>query len=126
MKSLNELVMEAVNGTVSESNMQAFDVYLNGKLIDTVFYTKGFDAEEVKKSLIDHDGYDPEIEIKKPRAKKKVAEETVSESFHSNEIKGAIESAKKNGEDFVRCKFGSSKFVNVNIEHLEKLASMVA
>lgn len=46
---------------------QAFDVYLNGKEIDTVFYSVDakVDVEEVKKSLVDHDGYNPKIVVKK-------------------------------------------------------------
>jgi hypothetical protein len=47
--------------------MNAFDVYLNGKLIDTVFYAKSFTVSEVKESLINHDGYDQNIIVKKPR-----------------------------------------------------------
>ena len=42
--------------------MQAFDVYLRGKLIDTVFAT-GYDSEEMRKSLINHDGYDHDIKV---------------------------------------------------------------
>lgn len=48
---------------------QAFDVTLNGKLIDTIFYSAGVkvDAEEVRKSLINHDGYDPRIKVRKQK-----------------------------------------------------------
>ena len=52
--------------------MAAFDVFLNGKQIDTVFWNNRADggavitADDVKKSLIDHDGYDPRIEVKGP------------------------------------------------------------
>lgn len=42
---------------------QAYNVYLNGKLIDTVFYDKSFTAEEVRDSLISHDGYNPHIRV---------------------------------------------------------------
>ncbi len=42
---------------------QAWDVYLNGELIDTVFYDRDCDADYVKRGLINHDGYDPGIEI---------------------------------------------------------------
>ena len=47
----------------------AFDVYLKSKQIDTVFYCDSakVDKEEVRKSLINHDGYDPEIKVKKSR-----------------------------------------------------------
>ena len=46
---------------------QAFDVYLNGRNIDTVFYSGPVDADEVRRSLIDHDGYDSDIEVRKAR-----------------------------------------------------------
>lgn len=42
----------------------AFDVYLNGRLIDTVF-ANGYDAEEMRRSLINHDGYDSRITVRK-------------------------------------------------------------
>ena len=45
----------------------AFDVILNNKVIDTVFYSvsSNVNADEVKQSLINHDGYDSNIKIKK-------------------------------------------------------------
>lgn len=49
--------------------MNAFDVRLNGKLIDTV-YDSETDKEEVKRSLVNHDGYDPEIVVTKCRKRK--------------------------------------------------------
>jgi hypothetical protein len=47
----------------------AFNVYLNGRLIDTVFYSKGTNvtADDVRRSLIDHDGYDSRIVVRKRR-----------------------------------------------------------
>ena len=43
--------------------MTGWNVILDGKLIDTVFYDSNCDAEYVKQSLVDHDGYDPRIEV---------------------------------------------------------------
>lgn len=48
--------------------MAAFNVRLNGKLIDTVFYSpyssgKDHTPDEVKESLINHDGYHPDIKV---------------------------------------------------------------
>jgi len=40
-----------------------YNVMLDGKEIDTVFYKQEQDPEEVKNSLIDHDGYDPRIVV---------------------------------------------------------------
>lgn len=45
------------------NNMQAWDVILDGTIIDTVFYQKNCDSDYVKTSLIDHDGYDPNISV---------------------------------------------------------------
>jgi hypothetical protein len=51
----------------------AFNVYNSkGRLIDTVFSTDT-DALEVKRSLVNHDGFDPAIKVtkaRKPKAKK--------------------------------------------------------
>jgi predicted metal-binding protein len=43
----------------------AFDVYLYGKNIDTIFYSAdaNVDADEVKRSLVNHDGYSPDIVV---------------------------------------------------------------
>jgi hypothetical protein len=45
-----------------------WDVYLNGKKIDTVFYTPDCDAEYVRTTLINHDGYNPSIVVKRAKA----------------------------------------------------------
>jgi hypothetical protein len=50
--------------------MQAFKVYENGKHIDTVFFVESMTAEEVRKSLINHDGYSEEITVKKGHSMK--------------------------------------------------------
>mgnify|MGYP003137853219 CR=1 FL=1 len=43
---------------------KAYDVFLNGKEIDTVFYTDST-VDDVKRSLVDRDGYNPGIVVKK-------------------------------------------------------------
>jgi flagellar biosynthesis protein FlhB len=49
------------------SRFDTFRVFLNKKEIDIVTYTKSqkMTCEDVKKSLVNHDGYNPEIEVKK-------------------------------------------------------------
>jgi len=47
------------------SKMVFWDVFLDGKEIDSVPYTEDCDERYVKHSLIDHDGYDPRIVVKK-------------------------------------------------------------
>jgi hypothetical protein len=44
---------------------RAFLVYLDNKLIDTVYYSIDFycDEESIKNDLINHDGYNPSIEV---------------------------------------------------------------
>lgn len=44
---------------------QAWSVYLHGRLIDTVFFTPSCDADYVRRSLIDHDGYNPAITVRR-------------------------------------------------------------
>jgi hypothetical protein len=46
--------------------MQAWNVYLAGRLIDTVF-ANGYTADEMRRSLIDHDGYDSRIVVRARR-----------------------------------------------------------
>lgn len=55
--------------TISRPRREGFDVYLAGKLIDTVF--AGGNAEEVKTSLVTHDGYEPTIEVR-PRSGERI------------------------------------------------------
>lgn len=45
----------------------AWNVYLKNHKIDTVFYLSDCDADYIKKSLIDHDGYSRSITIKKDK-----------------------------------------------------------
>lgn len=47
--------------------LQAWDVYLRGKWIDTVFCDPRDDADDVKRSLVNHDGYDVAIVVRKAR-----------------------------------------------------------
>lgn len=46
----------------------AWNVYLNGRLIDTVFYDNNCDKEYVRTSLINHDDYDSNIIVRKSRS----------------------------------------------------------
>jgi hypothetical protein len=48
---------------------QSFTVRLHGRPIDLVFYDADMSAEDVKRSLINHDGYDPAITVTKSRRK---------------------------------------------------------
>ena len=55
----------------SRTKEQTFNVYLRGKWIDRIFYysiTQPLTEKEVKTNLIEHDGYDPAIQVeeKKP------------------------------------------------------------
>ena len=53
---------------IGRPNMQdAFRVFLNGREIDTVYWASAhkMTADEVRKSLVDHDGYDSRIKVVK-------------------------------------------------------------
>jgi hypothetical protein len=41
----------------------AYDVHLDGKHIDTIFYNSHEDPQDVKRSLVHHDGYHPNIHV---------------------------------------------------------------
>jgi hypothetical protein len=51
--------------TAKESDMQAWDVIRNGKVIDTVFYDRDCELWYVRKGLIEHDGYPVDIIVRK-------------------------------------------------------------
>jgi hypothetical protein len=51
------------------SDQVAYNVYLGRKLIDTVFGSAPRDNEDMRKSLVNHDGYDPSIRVVTPRRK---------------------------------------------------------
>jgi hypothetical protein len=50
-------------GDDTVSKQSGFDVFRNGEWVDTVFFN-GHTAEEVRVSLINHDGYDPNIKVR--------------------------------------------------------------
>jgi len=51
----------------------AWKVVADKHHIDTVYYDPSCDAEYVKKSLIDHDGYPSNISVRKDYGKNKLA-----------------------------------------------------
>jgi hypothetical protein len=44
---------------------QAWNVYLRGRKIDTVFYDADITADDVRRSLINHDSYDARIIVRR-------------------------------------------------------------
>jgi hypothetical protein len=42
---------------------RAWVVYRNNREIDIVYFDEHMTAEEVRKSLIEHDGYTPDIQV---------------------------------------------------------------
>jgi hypothetical protein len=44
-------------------NMSKFYVLLNNLVIEEVFYNSSMDEDDVKRSLIDHDGFDSNIKV---------------------------------------------------------------
>jgi len=103
--------------SASASHSKAFDVFLDGKNIDTVFYSidEVVDADEVKKSLIEHDGYDPNIEVEEVISNKKASlevEEDIPEK-HANQL-NTMSFKKKtvNEKDFYSKAYGDKGFAN--------------
>ena len=56
--------MKSSNQNNEMEKMKAWNIYLNEKRIDTVFYNNEVTAEEVKRGLIEHDGFDSGIIIR--------------------------------------------------------------
>lgn len=55
-------------GRASSGRTRAYNVYLNGRLIETVWQhasgrNKAERQDDVKRSLVDHDGYDSDIKV---------------------------------------------------------------
>lgn len=74
--------------------VHAYDVHHKGKHIDTIFYGHNEPVEEVKKSLINHDGYHPNITVRKQPRKLKESEQLteLSKGTLKNYIKKSAQS----------------------------------
>lgn len=48
--------------------MDAFLVYRQGRLINTVYFISSMTADEVRESLINHDGYPSDIAVTRRKA----------------------------------------------------------
>jgi len=55
-----------MNDFIKAVAMKPWDVYVNGKWVNTVYYDLECNAEYVKESLINHDGYPVNIEVLQP------------------------------------------------------------
>jgi hypothetical protein len=51
--------------TMDTNRYQGWNIYLNGKLMDRVWFDSDMGYDEVKRALIDHDGLNPSIQIRK-------------------------------------------------------------
>lgn len=59
------LARDDTNYSNKEFIMQAWDVFLLGHFVDTVFFVQSCDELYVLNSLINHDGFDNRINIEK-------------------------------------------------------------
>jgi hypothetical protein len=59
--------------------MKAYGVLLNGKEIDRVYYDPSISKDEIRRSLINHDRYNPGIKIIERRSKSSKKLETAEE-----------------------------------------------
>lgn len=53
-----------INSAIGAIPMKAWDVYLNGNIIETVFFDCDCGEWYVYRSLVDHDGFDSRITVK--------------------------------------------------------------
>ena len=44
--------------------MKAWEIYLHGELIEIVYFNRDMDEDQVRRSLVDHDGFSPEITLR--------------------------------------------------------------
>lgn len=56
--------MVSTEYTVSKGRMTAWAVFRKGVQIDTVFYSPSLKADQVKRDLIEHDGFSADIEVR--------------------------------------------------------------
>lgn len=68
VKKENNMKLEELY-RVDESKQNAWDVVLKGKVIDTIFYDADMTEDDVKRSLINHDGYNSNIKVVKSKIK---------------------------------------------------------
>ena len=54
--------------------MKAYEVYLGKRHIDTVFWVDNSNADEVRHSLINHDGYNPQIIVVRTNNRRRVVD----------------------------------------------------
>jgi hypothetical protein len=54
----------------SKNPQVRWHVFLNGEIVDTVYFDKDMGADEVRRALVDHDGYDAGIEVRQPPARR--------------------------------------------------------
>jgi hypothetical protein len=111
VRQLSEGVEQLEEATTQAKRLaeeiHAYDVHHRGKHIDTIFYGHNEPVEEVKKSLINHDGYHPNITVIKQARKLKEEAEQMSEmelksshgtaDGHSHVVKSSYANGKFSG-----------------------------
>jgi hypothetical protein len=76
---VHEAAAPFIKSQLVNEELHAYDVHHKGKHIDTIFYGHHEDPEDVKRSLVHHDGYHPDIKVTKERKTTKEEVETVKE-----------------------------------------------
>jgi len=64
----------------AKNGSTAWLVLLNGEQTDIVYFSDAMDADDVKHSLVNHDGYDPRITVKKRQRRKTHAPDALAEN----------------------------------------------
>ena len=63
MKALHEAIGKSLKNAEFHIAQQPWSVYKDGKHITTVYFNRDCDADYVKRSLIEHDGYSPTLVV---------------------------------------------------------------
>jgi hypothetical protein len=66
-KKIIEKLSKYIDNYTLKNTSTKFNVYLNDELIDTVWYDSSYDTDDLKRSLVNHDDYDPRIVVKRTR-----------------------------------------------------------
>lgn len=99
----------------------SYDVYLNSKKIDTIFYGINEPVDEVKRSLINHDGYDSNIVVRRGKTYGKIKKNPLSGKklyyiqYNVGKAKYAV-----NFHDGIKKHKDGSAFYDIRIFHNKK------
>ena len=84
----------------------AWNIYLRGELLDTVFYNSDCDEDYVLRGLIEHDGFDPDIEVR-------LRDKDTDPEFFCRPVKAYAENPDGSPAEVNECDLAEAQWVGV-------------